>query len=855
MTIPEPSAALRAVSDFPNVWKVPPRNKNFTGREELLSRLRDSILQQPTAVVPNALQGYGGVGKTQAAIEYAYRFREEYDLVWWIPSDQPGLVRSTLAQLAPQLGLPGPTATGIDEAANAVLQALRRGEPTRRWLLIFDNADEPDDIREIVRPGPGHVLITSRNHRWESVVDTVPVDVFPRRESVEFFQKRLRRAISESVAVELAEALGDLPLALEQAAALQSETGMAPEEYLKLLQEHTSQLLSRGKPSEYPVSMTAAWGLSVNKLKENLPEAMELLRCCAFFGPEPIPRSVLVPVKGAVRPVIAELLADPIKLSGAIGTLAKYALVRVEAEASGQAGGQRGPGRPATLQVHRLIQALLREELEPEIQEEIRAEVHSLLVGAVPQAPDDPANWPRYDALLAHVRPARVAESRRDEVRDFAIKMLTYLSSSGNFAATGSHVATFLERWTHDSGADNRHVLQAKRLQGDLYREQGRYAEAYQLNQSTLISMRAALGEEERDTLILLNGIGSDLRAQGRFIDAREHDEESLRLHRKVLGPDDVITVRAINSLALDYGLTSDYVRAKELLLEALRTAQGGETAVTRGTELNLRTGLGRVVRLCGDYRQAVDVCDDALIFGREFFDANHPRILLAQKDLAIALLRSGETEDALLQAIDVHERYVRLYGVDHPSTLAAATCLSNCNRANGNVEQAYELAFDTMNRYPRIYGPDHPYNHGCASNVALLHRVLGDPQAARELNKKALDGIERRLGRDHHYYLLIAVNYASDLAVLGDLKNACEIGAEAHQRLSALVGARHPTALAAAANLSADLEAAGQRAEGRALFDETMRSYLETLGPEHPDTRVAGERRHLDCDFDPPPV
>ncbi|MFI6705031.1 FxSxx-COOH system tetratricopeptide repeat protein [Nonomuraea sp. NPDC050478] len=825
---------------------MPPRNKNFTGRDGLLTRLRNGIVDQDTAaVVPHALHGLGGVGKTQMAIEYAHRFRENYDLVWWIPADQPGLVRATLAQLAPRLGVPGPTTTGIEDSSNAVLEALRRGDPYSRWLLIFDNADEPADLQEVMPQGPGHVLITSRNHTWESVVDTVAVDVFPRAESMEFFKKRMRRAISDEDADRLSEALGDLPLALEQAAALQTETGMLAREYLRLLEERTSRLLSEGRPTEYPHSMTAAWELSVAKLKEYLPEAMELLRTCAFFGPEPIPRAVFYPVKGPIRQGTTTLLADPIRLGKAIGRLGKYALVRIEAEAN----------EHRTLQVHRLIQALLREELDPAVQEEIREEVHSLLIGAAPQDPADTANWPRYEALLPHIRPAKVEESTRSDVRDFALNVLTYLSASGNHQALDQHLEIFLERWTADSGERDLHVLRAQRIRGNLLRELGQFQAAFDVDKGTLATMRDELGEAHPDVLILLNGIGADLRAQGEFGEAREHDEDSVRLHRQVLGEQDLLTFRAVNNLALDLALMSEYQRSRDLLKEALTRAQAEGQALNRVTLLNLWTGLGRAVRQCGDYQEACDVGTEALGYGREYFDADHPRILLAQKELAIALMRAGDREEALELAEDTHARYMRVYGLDSPWTLAAATCLANALRANGQPEKAFDLARDTARRYPGVYGPDHPYNHGCASNVALLYRVLGQPKEARELNEKALKGVESKLSRGHHYALSIAVNLASDYAALDDLDQACALGLDTYRRLTELLGENHPTTLAAAANLSVDLIRAGETEEGQRLSSATMERYHRTLGEEHPDTIVAGEGRHLDWDFDPPPV
>lgn len=210
-----------ASAHAPEVWgKIPQRNRNFTGRKDLLERLHTGIATQVTAVVPHALHGLGGVGKTQVAIEYAYRFRGEYELVWWISADQPVLLRSSLAALAPHLGLPSATAIGIEDCASAVIATLERGQPFSRWLLIFDNADKPEDLKELLPKGPGHILITSRNHRWHEVdvVDTVAVDVFTRPESIEFIRKRVAATISAQDADQLAEELGDLPLALEQAA-------------------------------------------------------------------------------------------------------------------------------------------------------------------------------------------------------------------------------------------------------------------------------------------------------------------------------------------------------------------------------------------------------------------------------------------------------------------------------------------------------------------------------------------------------------------------------------------------------------------------------------------------------------
>ena len=202
----------------------------------------------------------------------------------------------------------------------------------------------------------------------------------------------------------LADRLGDLPLALEQAGALQTETGMSVEEYLELLGEQPAQVLGQTRAPEYPSSMTAAWQLSVSKLAEQLPEAVLLLRVCAFFAPEPIPVDVFRRSTLGAGPRLGTILADPILRTQIIRMLGRFALGRIDST-------------NRTIQVHRLVQSLLREDLDDDDQQAFMHEVHLLLAGAAPADPVAESTWPRYYELVAHVGPARVAECRQPAVR------------------------------------------------------------------------------------------------------------------------------------------------------------------------------------------------------------------------------------------------------------------------------------------------------------------------------------------------------------------------------------------------------------------------------------------------------
>jgi tetratricopeptide (TPR) repeat protein len=838
-----------ASGSVPVIWgDVPPRIKNFTGRKEILDRLRPSASSNITAVLPGdplptALRGLGGVGKTAIGIEYAYQYRSDYDVVWWIRSEQLPLVRSSLAALAQRLGLEAAKFAGIEGAAAAALDALRRGEPYRRWLLIFDNADRPEDFREYIPSGSGHVLITSRNPAWHAHAETVQVDVFSRPESVEFLRKRAPTQVTSRDADLLAEKLGDLPLALDQAGAVLYESGMPVEEYIDLLDQRIVKIMDEGRSAEYPMSVTAAWEISVDKVRQQLPEAQELLRSCAFFGPDPIPRDVFRRGTQATGTVMTDLMEDSILMARAIRELGRYALVTIDGRA---------------ISVHRLVQALLRDELSDEQQARYRRDVHAIMLAAAPTDPGDTKQWPRYEELLPHLTSEATAAARSTdkELHRFVLDMMRYLYLSGDHTSCLTLTKEFIDQWTLDSGPDDPSVLGARRHYCDALRQLGRYTEAFEYTESTLIAARAAVGERDRLTLVLRNGFAGDLRARGDFAAALRLDEETRQFNEEVFGPNAPETLRALSNLAADYGLNSEHSKARELCQRAFRLQSAAPTGVSASEVLISWVTLAWAVRMQGRYTEARDVGEEAWDFGKERLGPDHFATLRAAIGLSIALRRTAPTrQDVLQTAFEVHEQCRKRFGEKHPDTMAAAISLTNAQRVNGMVGEAFALAEQTVDRYPDVYGANHPYSYGCQGNLALMRRVTGDLAGARQLNERALSSLDAQLGRDHYYSLTVAVNLASDLAMLGETAAARSLSEDTLTRLTSLLGEKHALTLGCAANLALDRRADGATAEADLLSADTIKSLEATLGAKHPDTTVAGENRRLDPDFDPPPV
>jgi hypothetical protein len=282
----------RLPGSLPRIWNVQPRNPAFVGRDAELAELRDQLLAGRTAVA-RALHGFGGVGKTQLAVEYAHRFCGAYELVWWITADRPELVATQLAVLAVQAGA-AVDAAETPAAVSALRSDLRRHDG---WLLIFDNAEDPGALRQWLPDGPGHVLITSRNPNWGEVAAPVNVEVFAPRESVALLQNRVP-GIALADAERVAAELDNFPLALAQAAGVLSETGLPAAAYVEYLAGHASEALDDGTPASHSRSLTATVSDAADRLGDADPAAVALLQLSAFFGPEPIPAAFFTEVDG-----------------------------------------------------------------------------------------------------------------------------------------------------------------------------------------------------------------------------------------------------------------------------------------------------------------------------------------------------------------------------------------------------------------------------------------------------------------------------------------------------------------------------------------------------------------------------
>jgi hypothetical protein len=426
-----PGVTRRQVTAGQKIFELPVarRNEHFTGRGNLLARLGAMKAGEPTAVL-QAVTGLGGIGKTELVVEYGYCHQEDYELVYTLRADTDAVLLEDMRGLARRVGL-SQARDGLTARVNRWLRSHRG------WLLIFDNADSLPGLTEYLPDGPGHVLITSRDAVWRQRAAVVEVDVWEPTESVEFLRSRLAASLVCDGAAHVAELLGHFPLALEQAAGFMEANGVTCTAYARLYQERSGDLLDAYAPKAlgYDKTVAATWIVTFEAVQRSQPQALELLRLCAYLAPDALPESVFTRGSSVLPASLRPIVADPIAFNAALGELHRYRLVR-----------RSGDGM---LSMHRLVQHVVRMEARDAARDLAAASVR--LISSVfseresDDHADDGASGSSASVLFPHAIAAAAHAAAMDSEADLVTVLLTragdYVGRRARLAGTEATVA------------------------------------------------------------------------------------------------------------------------------------------------------------------------------------------------------------------------------------------------------------------------------------------------------------------------------------------------------------------------------------------------------------------------------
>ncbi len=798
-------ASLTSQAEPPRIWNIPyPRNPVFTGREEILAQLART-LQPGTAVALShpyiqAISGLGGIGKTQIALEYAYRHRHDYQAILWVSAETRESLIASYVSIATLLRVPEHAAKKQAVIVKAVKQWLQAHHD---WLLILDNADDLALLPEFLPPAPGgHLLLTTRAAATGRLAYRIEVETLSPEQGAFLLLRRAGKLPPEAalvqasepeitLAMQLSEEPGGLPLAIDQAGAYLEETRTDVLSYRQLFEQHRAELLRRrgAFAHDYPASVATTWSLSFEQVKATHPASADLLSLCAYLAPDAIAEEVFVHGAPFLGPVLAPVAADAFSFNQVVEALLAYSLI------------SRDPERKL-LSIHRLVQAVLQETMQEE-ERRIWAERGILAIHTVFPRPEK-ENWPQCERLLIQaVTGAQMIEQYQIKSRvagSFLNKLAAYLQECGHYPAAEPLYKQALYMREQSLGPDHPEVGYLLNNLANLYREQGKYAEAEPLLQRTLHIHMKSLGPEHLDVAYPLNALALLYFLLGKYAEAEPLYQRALHITKQHLVPDHPLVAQPLNGLAELYREQSKYTEAESFYQRALHIWKHnpGPNHPAVATALN---GLAALYGEQGKYTEAEPLYQQALHILEQHLDPEHPdlsHLLNGLAELYRKQDRYAEAETLYQRALHIREQSL---GPDHPDLATVLNGLALLYKKQGKYVETEPLFKRALVIREKALGPDHPHVAYPLTGLATLYREQGKYTEAEPLYQRALAIREQQVGPEHPD----TAETLHDLAILRE-----------HQ---------------------------GCRQEALVLYHRALAVREQALGSEHPKTRATRER------------
>ncbi|HYJ05725.1 MAG TPA: FxSxx-COOH system tetratricopeptide repeat protein [Chthoniobacterales bacterium] len=651
---------------LPDIWNVPHlRNPNFTEPGQRLTEMRDALCSGKPAALTQALAGLGGVGKTQLAVEYAYRHAADYALVWWVRSEQAATLAADYAALAAALDLKEKDAAEQPIIVTAVREALRHRQD---WLLIFDNANGMEEVRPFLPQSRGHVLITSRNPSWRGVASPVQIEKWPVNIAVEFLLKRTGQT-DDLTAESIAQELDHLPLALEQAGAYIESAQTTLKHYLALFRERRLDLLKRVPPStDYPETVATTWELSFQRLERESPVGVALLELCAFLAPDDIPRDVIVSGAEYLPEPLCETVGDGLSFDDAVSAIRRFSLMDV----SGASG----------FSIHRLVQAVVRNRLAVEKRNQWAEAALRVINKAFPDDSDDVQVWKECDRLMPHA----LTTAEFAEHFGVALRETSRLVNQVGIYAMG----------------------------------RAEFVKAKTAFERALTLTERAFGSDDPIVGIRISNLGSAQQALGDLGSARAAFERVLRIDEHAFGPDHAEVAEDLNNLGALLNEVGDFVGAKaafeRALVIAAKTLPIDHPSV--GVRLN---NLGSVLQKLGDLPGAKAAFERSLAIEEKSFGLAHPNVAVSVNNLGCLLEVSGDfvgAKAAFERALEIDQNAL---GNDHLHVGIRLHNLASVLKSLGEVSRATAFLERAVRIFDQTLGTEHPKTQAARRSLASL--------------------------------------------------------------------------------------------------------------------------------------
>lgn len=751
----KPAVQLTPPSTGPDsIWAIPHlRNPFFTGREEVLQRLHTQINQKQTTTLTQswAFSGLGGIGKTQVALEYAYRYRDAYRFVFWSSAATRENLLAGITTIADLLQLPERDEQDQKKIITAVKQWLATHN---EWLWIIDNADDIVTVQDVISTElSGHLLLTSRAQALGALAQRIDIETMGLAEAVLFLLRRARllapdASLSSTPEEQLATAeaialqMDFLPLALDQAGAYIEEVGCSLSAYLDIYRTHRKELLQRRGNIfiNHPESVITTWSLAFAKVEQSNRAAADFLQLCAFLEPDTIPEELIREGNAYLGPLLQKTVVDPLLFNNIIEELRKFSLVQCAPETK-------------LLRIHRLVQAVIKDSLEPEEQRQWATRAVNVTNTVFPGTIEK-ETWPLCRRFLSQAQACSIL------VQDY---QLNFPEAAELLHRTATYLRTYATLYEQSEALyrqamqiqelvlDEDHPDRAQPLVGlaNLYTKQGKYAQAEPLFLQARRIWEQSLPPDHPEMASLCNAMAIVYWQQGKSAEAELLYQRALQIWKHALGPEHLKTTYPLNNLALVYHQQGKYEQAELLYKQTLSILEKnlGPEHVRIAPALN---NLANIYEVQGQNTEAELLYQRALQIWEHALGPEHPDITYPLNNLANLYQDQGK----YIQSEVLYKRALRIQkqtlGPEHPLLASTTEGLANLYRKQQKYEEALALFQQVQRIRELVLDPEHPDLAETFHDFARLRADLGDYQEAAALYRRALAIREKVYGSQH---------------------------------------------------------------------------------------------------------
>jgi CRP-like cAMP-binding protein/tetratricopeptide (TPR) repeat protein len=846
------------------------------GREGLIAELRRALRPYPRrASRAFVIAGMGGLGKSTVALAAARMARERGYRVWWVRAADSALLTSGMLEVLRELGAPesvtAPVREGARTAPERAWEFLNRDHGAgRRWLLVFDGADNPAvlagadadtpaDGTGWLRADPAGMVIVSTRVRDPQVWGT-RVTLRELRPLDDEAGAEVLRDLAPEVADpggqearELSRRLGGLPLALHLAGAYlgspfarwstfngyrQALDGVELPAALTDIEEHGADIHS---------TVQRTWDLSLDALAaEGRPQARPLLLVLSCFAP-----ATAIPAWLLQLPPLADLLAGPGHagqdngaerrgLRAGLQGLSRTGLIDIAATGS-PAGVHAVTVHPVVADANRIRLAASADAERAAVQETVVALFEAATAGLDPVRPGD---WPTWRRLRAHMNAA--IDLLTDDLDPAVLARLLTVSAVGTEALLGAGRLAAAGKLAQASVAaaaflrpDDPAALTARGYLARTLVRRGRSGDAEAIYRELLADRIRIQGEDHLDTLATRHGLAAALGVQGRFAEAEELYRRLLADDDRLRGPDHRETLAARYNLARMIGLQGRYAEADELsrqVLEVQRQVLGPDDPDC----LASRQHLARLAGKAGRYAEAEAMYRRVLADRRRVLGDDHPDTLATRHRLARIIGqrgRYGEAEELCHQVLADRRM---LLGEDHPHNLSTRHRLARMIGLQGRYADAEPMFRQVLAARRRVLGEDHPDTLSTEHRLGWLVGRQGRYSEAIDIVNQVLGGRRNVLGDDHPDTLAARETLAWLTGLRGKPAEAEELAREVLAERRRLLGEDHPDTLTTRGTLAWTAELQRRYADAEQQYRSLLADRERILGAGHPDTLIA---------------